>query len=145
MAHVGQLETSYNHWVYTKPWAVGGVRCVAELVFMSVFHFASSLAGSDLASPCQRLKQEYAERARVHNQQAIKNGQGVVLLLDGACAAHIIHREIESQFSTQTLIPKLHATAFAISLPGVFASVAKCVQSMVRADLSNGFFPGSRC
>jgi hypothetical protein len=65
-----------------------------------------------------------------------------MLIIDGACVAHILHRETVNQFATNRLIPKLHATAFACSLPGVYAKVHKVVRSIVEADLVNGFFPG---
>jgi hypothetical protein len=68
----------------------------------------------------------------------------VILLLDGQCAAHIIHREIESTFKTKELIPNLYATAFACSLPGVYSQVEKRVRELVTSDLEQGFFPGLR-
>ena len=73
--------------------------------------------GSDLAPACTRAKQEVAERILEHNSSAAQRGLGIIILINGHCAAHILHREIEHSFGAKSLIPKLYSVAYACSLP----------------------------
>ena len=98
--------------------------------------------GSDLASTCTRAKQEVARRIGQHNAQAKAIGAGVVILLNGQCISHILHREIEHCFGTRTLIPKLYSVAFSCSLPANFSRLATAVQVVVGEDLAVNLFSG---
>ena len=77
-----------------------------------------------------------------HNLEAVELGHGFILLLDSQCIAHILHREIESIFSTKSLIGKLYATSFSVSLPGSFASIYTAIRDIIAEDLSGFFYPG---
>jgi hypothetical protein len=97
--------------------------------------------GSDLASSCSRAKFEVFRRALGHNKSAARIGCGVFLVLDGHCAAHVIHRETERCFQTKMLIPKLYATAWSVSMPSTYSAVVAAVESIVVEDLRVGFMP----
>ena len=56
---------------------------------------------SDLASSCNRAKQELARAIAIHNKAALADGRGVIIFIDGRCSTHILHREIENTFSTK--------------------------------------------
>lgn len=98
--------------------------------------------GSDLAGSCSRAKQEVARRVLEHNRQASQMHCSVVLLFDGHCVGHVLHREIEHCFCTRKLIPKLHACAFSCSLPANYSRILKSLRSIVEEDLRTNFFPG---
>jgi hypothetical protein len=115
------------------------LRLIAQLGVNFVFLYV----GSDLASSGGRLKFELARRATEYNQ-ARSAHEGCIILVDGQCAAHVLHREIESAFSTVQLIPKLYATAFSISMAGTFARVVQHLEAIVRRDLVTGFHPHMR-
>jgi hypothetical protein len=104
--------------------------------------FVVVFLGSDLASSCQRMKQEYARRIQAHNFIADSIGAGVILLMDGPCVAHVLHREVEHAFDTHKLIPRLYATAWSVSLPSVYSHIVSSLQRIVEDDLAVGFFPG---
>ena len=59
------------------------------------------IVGSDLAASCTRAKHEVLSRCKQHNEGSLRAGQGVVVFIEVQCAAHIIHREIESAFKSQ--------------------------------------------
>lgn len=65
----------------------------------------------------------------------------MILVLDGQCAAHIMHREVERCFGSKQLIPKLYATAWSCSLPSTYNEVIAAIESIVAADMAVGFFP----
>ena len=88
--------------------------------------------GSDLASACGRLKLEYARQAEQHNILSLRTGGGVVIILQGQCIAHVLHREIEAQFSSKSLIPSLYSVAFSCMLPGVVEAIGRHTQESVR-------------
>ena len=83
------------------------------LTFEKFFEMASFVdylvvvVGSDLAASCSRAKHEVRFRCKQHNEAAFRTGQGVALFIDGQCAAHTIHREIEGHFATKELPPYL--------------------------------------
>ena len=83
------------------------------MTFEKFFEMASFVdylvvvVGSDLAASCSRAKHEVRFRCKQHNEAAFRTGQGVALFIDGQCAAHTIHREIESHFATKELPPYL--------------------------------------
>jgi hypothetical protein len=84
--------------------------------------------GSDLASSCQRLRLKYATLILEHNRESLKRGGGVIILVEGSCLAHVLHREIESFFANKSMIGNLYATAFSCSLPGVCESISQAVK-----------------
>ncbi len=93
--------------------------------------------GSDLAAPCTRLKMEYAFRAAEHNNSLPRqNGvrAGVIALFNGECVAHICHREVEKMFKLYSVIPNLHAVAFAGSLSGMAAATKKALYDIIGRD-----------
>jgi len=112
------------------------------LALTEVCRFVVVFLGTDLASSCQRLKQEYARRAALHNKSARDGACGVILLVDGQCAAHILHREVEKCFSLRELIPRLYKTAWSCGLPGMHQCLAAALQKIVSEDLASGFFSG---
>jgi len=57
---------------------------------------------SDLAAACGRLKQEIAERFRLHNIAAKAEQHGILILVDGQCIAHILHREVKDDFEERS-------------------------------------------
>ncbi len=126
--------------------AVEGVDAslsIASIIELTAaIEFVCLFIGSDLASSCARSKQEVARRILAHNEIAESIGHGVVLLFDGHCASHVLHREIESCFGTKTLIPKLHAVAYSTSLPANHAKIMRALWTVVTSDLENHFFPG---
>ncbi|CAK0894137.1 unnamed protein product [Prorocentrum cordatum] len=98
--------------------------------------------GSDLAPSCVRAKMEVALRASVHNRWALLSDQGVIVLFDGQCISHIVHREVESTFMVYDIITKLYAVAFCASLSNMAATVKAALHDVIREDLaSGGFFP----
>ena len=120
--------------------AAGAGSSLEQFFEMSSFvDFLVVFVGSDLASSCGRAKQEVLFRCKQHNEGAVQAGQGVVLLIQGDCAAHIVHREVEGHFKTQELIPRLYNTAWSSSLPGMYAKMLACLEKMVAADLQHGF------
>jgi hypothetical protein len=104
--------------------------------------FVVVFLGSDLASSCQRMKQEYSRRIRAHNLIADSIGAVVILLVDGPCVAHVLHREVEAAFDTHKLIPRLYSTAWSVSLPSFYSNIISALHRIVEDDLSVGFFPG---
>jgi hypothetical protein len=109
---------------------------------ITVTGFIVIFIGSDLASSCGRLKMEYARITADHNRFAVRDGRAVILLVDGPCCAHILHREVEKSFGLHRLIPKLYNTAWSCSLPGVFQAVHSALKRVVGEDLAVNFFPG---
>jgi hypothetical protein len=106
----------------------------------SVVKFVILYIGSDLASSCGRLKFEVARRALEWNAVAGPD-EGRIIIVDGQCSAHILHRELEAVFSTVQLIPRLYATAFSCSMAGNFAKMVQHLESIVRKDMETGFHP----
>ena len=107
----------------------------------SVCRYVVLFLGTDLASSCQRLKQEYARRAAAHNKSVCDQGGGLILVIDGQCAAHVLHREVEKCFALGELIPHLYKTAWCCGLPGMHKCLAAALRKIVTEDLSTGFFP----
>ena len=86
--------------------------------------------GSDLAGSCHRAKEAIAELFRTHNELAMDPRRadviGVVVLVDGHCAAHVLHRELEHTFAGDQLVGRLFATA---CLPSTRTSGRPCLTS----------------
>jgi hypothetical protein len=70
----------------------------------------------DLCGSNSRLKMAVADFAAEHNCQAVTCDEGVILIVDVACAAHIVHRIVELTFKLKGLIGNLYATAYCASL-----------------------------
>ena len=130
------MESSLPWRQQTLPWPPTKAVELASAVDTVVF-----FVGSDLASACARAKQEVAYRFRLHNEQAGYVRGGVVLLVDGQCVAHVLHRETASAFQAKQLIGRLHATAFSCSMPWVANSVFEALQLIAEEDLRTGFYP----
>ena len=98
---------------------------------------------SDLASSCQRGKMEKARQARMHNDRALEPEStiGVIMFISGECVGHIFHREIEKEFETQRLIPRLYDAAWCVTLPGMYSSMVQAFDRIVSGDWEFGFFP----
>jgi len=64
--------------------------------------------------------------------------------LPDECAAHVIHRAVETTFRTNALIPNLHATAFLAAQSSKRAKWSGALELLLREDLNSGFFPGAR-
>lgn len=73
---------------------------------------------------------EFAEQMQHHNKSSLSAGGGVIVLIEGSCIAHILHRELESHFATKSLIPNLYSVAFSCSLPGVVEAIAQTVKDV---------------
>ena len=101
--------------------------------------------GSDLCAAGMRAKHEMQDRCQAHNIAAAPASvacrslwsAGVMLMLDGQCVAHVLHREIEHIFNTKELIAKLFATAFCSGLTGMAKLVKLALVRIIRED-SNG-------
>ncbi|CAK0890276.1 unnamed protein product, partial [Prorocentrum cordatum] len=98
--------------------------------------------GSDLCGAGQKAKFEFVRRAQIHNAcaQRSRGVLGMIILVDGHCAAHVIHREVEHVFRLKELIPSLFAVSFTCGLPGAAAEIKSALARIVREDLSNGGF-----
>lgn len=103
--------------------------------------FVVLCVGSDMASACVRAKLEIGHRTREHDLMSLQVGQGVALLLDVQCVAHMLQRELENVFQMKELVPKLYSTAWCSSLPGVMATMSSVLRAIVQADLAVGFYP----
>ena len=98
--------------------------------------------GSDLCAAGQKAKLEFVRRAQAHNScaQRSRGALGMIIVVDGHCAAHVMHREVEHVFRQKELIPSLFAVSFACGLQGATAEIMSAVARIVREDLSNGGF-----
>ena len=118
--------------------SIAELRQMAEhvpLVFWQV--------SSDLASSCQRAKMEKWRQVEPHNRAALlpESCSGVIMLIDGQCIGHIVHREIEKESEADLLIPRLYNAAWCCSLPGMFKELVKAFEKMAAEDMEQGFFP----
>ena len=100
---------------------------------------------SDLAASNTRMKHAVADFAREHNLQQEgacgSGGGGYIVILDVGCVAHIIHRIVEVTFRTNTLIPRLHATAFTVAHVPQYRHLLRTLRELVAEDLREGFHP----
>eukprot|EP00975_Prorocentrum_lima_P010251 2182649-Prorocentrum_lima.AAC.1 len=64
--------------------------------------------------------------------------------MDIACLGHYFHLEIDRAFAAVQLVPKLHATSFCFTMPGVYSLAMKALRRMLEHDLGfhGGLFPG---
>lgn len=103
--------------------------------------WVSVVLNSDLCSANSRLKHAVGYDLSLHNERALDNNGGVVLLIDAACNAHIIHGIVEKTFALPKLIPKLYSVAFTLSVVKHLPPIFRALQKIVDEDLQLGFFP----
>ena len=90
--------------------------------------------GSDLCAAGQRAKMEYMKRIQDQNQLALDNGNGMLVLVDGHCVAHVLHREVEHIVSSKDLICRMFNVAVSIGLPGMAAQIKLALSRVIRED-----------
>eukprot|EP00959_Pyramimonas_sp_CCMP1952_P256426 5356313-Pyramimonas_sp.AAC.1 len=54
--------------------------------------------------------------------------------MDGQCAAHILHREVEAIFDSRALIKRLHSVSFSTSMSGMSASIKLAIHDLVSQE-----------
>ena len=105
--------------------------------------------GTDGAPSCSRHKFAVGQLVSEHNasigssssSQSHHAKRGYAMLIALTCIAHGFHRDIEHTGNTSALIPRLHATAFVLSLSDVSTAFFLKLQVLIDNDLQWGFFP----
>lgn len=107
--------------------------------------FVALVLTSDQCAANTRIKLAMGAQFRqLNSERAQAQGHGTLLLIDVACASHILHNIVARLFRQHLLIPRLHAVAFCNTITSTQAMVWKRLRHVVAQDLSTHFFPGSK-
>jgi len=100
---------------------------------------------TDLAAGNSRMKFNYGELAKTHNDGVDARGTGGHIgILERECLRHRMQTGVVSTFKTEELFPKLHATAWSSRQSGFLAALEKAIYNIVASDMATGFYVGSK-
>ena len=91
-----------------------------------------------------RMKHHAAHILAVHNNESLRKGEGVVLLIDVNCCGHVTHGIVSKVFALKELMPRMHAIAFSLSMPNTYSKVVRALRRVVAEDLRLGYFTQTR-
>ena len=100
---------------------------------------------ADLAGSNNLVKHLWAERAASHNARVRDVGYGTfIVILDGPCQGHIVHRIQTSCFQTKQLVSKVYNCCFTLNNVNKWAVLRAGLVRVVKEDLGVNLFRSQR-
>ena len=100
---------------------------------------------ADLVGSNNLVKHLWAERAASHNARVRDVGYGTfIVILDGPCQGHIVHRIQTSCFQTKQLVSKVYNCCFTLNNVNKWAVLRAGLVRVVKEDLGVNLFRSQR-